>query len=293
MSFTIDSRKNFVENITKLSLWLTRKYCSEGMQLEEAFSDGTPVYRLTTLWDGINHPAHPSPGWYDKRWESLLEQLKFIFTHHQQVEKTDTLEDEGLELLWPFLAPRIKQDSKLWPWIPSVYGTTVCEDCVFGFFLYGISESQPRKHKQLDLHMGNCFAPNSPFKDMQARANELEQLLENARTREPNLRSVCCGSWLNSFKPFQTLFPPEWCKNSSPASPIAYGYDLWGQMMSRSGGYHKRNGDYLRENGKFPYEAVKCKCTIESLLRHLHNTFKERMPNKSLHPTKKLTFFGG
>jgi hypothetical protein len=269
MPLTLECRTEYVRNIVKLSLWLASGYSLEGVSFKERVSAGTPIYRLTTLWNGVNHPAHPPPGWRDPCWDALLEQVQAFFSHTRRDQETASLEEEGLERLWPFLAPRIQQDLEAWPWIPSVYGTApVPNDHIYGFFLYEIP-AQPRGAHRLDLHMGNCYAPDSPLKDLQARAHELGRLLGEARALAPSLRAVRCSSWLNSFPPFQTLFPPEWRENGVPLSPFTYTYGVWGQMISRSGAYHRQNGRYLREHARFPYPALRCECTIESLLRHL------------------------
>ena len=73
MPVTIEHRKDFVENVTKLSLWLSEKYCDKGIAFEDALTKATPLYRFTTFWDDTNHQAN---GYNDKQWNVILTELK-------------------------------------------------------------------------------------------------------------------------------------------------------------------------------------------------------------------------
>ena len=206
-------------------------------------------------------------GWQDKQWNSLLNSLQSIFLRSDKNKSDNTFEHDGLKLLWPVLEPCIEKDVNSWPWIPSCYGNYPFETGSFGFFLYEISSTESNE-RQINLHMGNILAPKSPFMNLKDRKGELAQLLEDAFTREPQIKYIISDSWLNSFKTFQDLFPYEWQKDATP-SLLSYTYNWWGQFVSRRGNYHKRNGDYLRKTGKFPYLSQICSCSITSFRDHL------------------------
>ena len=262
MAITIKARTDFVRNISKLSLWLAQKYSIQNIPFEKALSKGTPLYRLTVLWDGMHHPA---AGWDDEQWNHLTDRLKRLFSgelNSAQAEK------QGLKILWPYLEPRIERDVQEWPWIPSAFGTKKMEERVYGFFLYEIIEDG----KTIDLHMGNPYAPHSPFENMKQMEADLKDLLEGVITVNTGVENIVCESWLNSFKPFCSLFPLEWCENSVKTDMFNYTYDIWGQMMNRHGAYHLRNGDLLRKTGEFPFASIKCGCKIDSLFKHLRNS---------------------
>lgn len=259
MAITLEHRKDFVENTTKLSLWLASKYFSEGMQFEEALTKATPVFRFTTLWDGVNHPASE---YSNDEWNILLAQL----IKELKKSSIEQFEESGMELLKPFLEPRYKKDVEAWPWIPSALGSTNFELRLHGMFLYEITEQN-----ELDLHMGNIYAPKSPFKNVKLLSKTFLLLLKSVLESEKNVEQIVCESWMNSFEPFLTLFPKEWFDNSSKTDMKNYTYDIWGQMMNRFGGYNKPNGDYLRKNGKFPYPSIKCGCSIKLLREHLQD----------------------
>lgn len=265
MPITIETRKDYVENVTMLSLWLAQHKNKGPGSFNKTLTAQSPLYRLTCFWDGVNHPANPPVGWVDKKWEFVLRELKEIL---KSTDNADEFEQQGLKKLWPFLEPRIKKDAKAWPWIPSGYTSEKLPDKLFGFFAFELLKAQGGNF-DITLHMGNIFAPQSPFKDMAARKNELLQLLDYARDKYGNLVSVFSGSWLNSFAPFLALFPDEWIDKNTPASPINYSYDIWGQLVSRTGGFHRRNAYHIRRTGRFPYPSLPGKCKVESLRKHL------------------------
>src|SRR5262249_54476678 len=114
-TISLEARRDFVEGVVPLSLWLARRLWHGGMALEEALTARTNLYRLTCLWDGTHHPAHPPPGWRDPRWEELLGQMGVLFDRYARQDDTTALEREGLALLWPVLEPRLELDVRSWP----------------------------------------------------------------------------------------------------------------------------------------------------------------------------------
>ena len=294
MAITYQNRKDYVENVTRLSLWLIDKYCSDTFTFEFLITSKTPIYRLTTLWDGVNNPAVPVDGWKDEKWNNIVAILKDIYK-----KKADfrSFEDESLKLLWPILEQRIEVDVKAWPALPSVYGFNYPKENAFGFFQYDISYDDwfGLETPLLYIHLGNICSPESPFIDIKSRINELNKLLDSACLKHPNLKYTVCGTWLNSFKPFTAFFPDEWLetgehdsklkefKNSRRIQPnsfdfidsISYGYGSWGQMMTRYGSFHYKNGEYFRKTGFFPYPGDDGFCTIRSLRNHLSKRLKE------------------
>src|SRR5439155_26609630 len=83
---TCEARRDFIEGVVPLSLWLARRLWREGMPLEEAIAARTNIYRLTCLWDGTHHSAHPRDEWRDPRWAELLEQLNLLLTRLADAE---------------------------------------------------------------------------------------------------------------------------------------------------------------------------------------------------------------
>ena len=262
MPIAIAARRDYVEGIVPLSFWLACKWARAGLPLAETLSSKTPIYRLTSLYDGLHHPAKPEAGWRDERWEALLAEWELLYSRHPEDPGSAAIEQAGLERLRPLLEARLEQDVLEWLKV---------EDRPYGFFSYNASPQEAAEHA-ISLHLFNVFAPDSPFAAPQARAAELARLLKDAESRHPGLLKVTCGSWLNSFQPFLDLFPPEWPASATPR-PLVHSQGWWGQFIDRKGAYQRKNGDHLRRTGAFPYQSLGCTCALMALKRHLQDRF--------------------
>lgn len=245
---------------------------ADGLTFYNALTAFSPVYRLTVLWDGERHPANPPPNWRDCRWDATVKALEALDVDHAEGKDSDPVEREGLALLWPLLGARIDHDVEAWPWIPSGYLSTPLDDHLVGMFAFEIKQGDHGSWS-IELHMGNQFAPASPFADMSARARELSGVLDRALDEEPRVRTIRCNSWMNSFGPFLALVPVGWSTPAARTLPDGYGYNWWGQLVSRTGGFHTGNGEYVRAHGVFPYPAVDGSCSIPALRDHLRSAF--------------------
>lgn len=269
MAITESDRRSFVEGVTKLSLWYQHSQAPSPDRWYALLTGETPIYRLTAHWDGRSAPPVDTPDGAPTEWSSLVSAIADINRSHKPETDTFAFEEAGLLLLWPHLEPRIERDVRAWPWIPSCLGSEVPETGVFGFFLY---EFDPADPNLVILHMGNAFAPESPFADPNAMARDLLSLLDDAVSRTPSASRLASATWLNGFPPFQTLFPPEWVQSAVARRP-AYTYDWWGQFVDRRGAFHRANGDRFRQTGRYPYPSVTCSADIASVRAHLISAF--------------------
>ena len=270
MGITVEARRDLVENLCRLSLHLAAKERAKGVDFAATLTGQTPLYRLTTLWDGERHPARPPESWHDEQWDALVAGIASVADQEKLVAT-------GSERLWPLLGPRIDLDVAEWPYIPS--GVGVDRDiCIHGFFLFERAQVESDT-TEMELHMGNTLAPESPFDEPKDRMRELSSLLRDACERNPRLETIVCGSWLNSFAPFQRFFPPEWVTGASPPAALDYSYGVWGQMVSRDGSFHRRNGDHLYQMGRLPYPSLTCRCGIDALRDFLW--FRRRLAGES------------
>ena len=267
MGITIEHRTDYVRNITKLSLWYGFKNCRDSTSFIDFVTCKTPVFRLTGLWDGKNFPLSVAAADRIEYWYALLGRIYTVFTQEKNLADSTGSERQGLDILWPVMEPGIKRDVEKWPWIPSCYGVSEFETGSFGFFLYEFADSFADE-KRIELHMGNIFAPDAPMIHLDDRANELADLIRDARERAPDVKYIFSESWFNSHPKFMTLFPDEWQTNPLQSS-LAYSYNWWGQFVSREGKYHVGNGERFRETGEFPYLSMTCQCSLDSLLDHL------------------------
>ena len=42
------------------------------------------------------------------------------------------------------------------------------------------------------------------------RAEDLRELVQDAKNKNPKIKIIQMGSWLNQYKPFRSLFPKTW-----------------------------------------------------------------------------------
>lgn len=264
MGLTIERRREFAAEMARLSLVYVAKRVGwdGGLQaFRNVLTVESPVYRLTGLWDGKRHPAS---GWRDLKWESLVEELHALF------EKTPLeFEVAGYALLAPLLEDGIERDVKAWPWTPCGYCPyKLPEENVFGSFAFEVARSGD-SGETIGIHIGNAKMPHSPFEDMGMLRRELLDLTEHVRRRHPGVESIGCDSWLNSLDRFVAMFPSGWVASGAKPGRVGFGFNWWGQFMSRTGGFNFRNAEHMRKTGGFPFQSLTGRCSIASLRRHL------------------------
>lgn len=266
MGLTKENRTEFVTNMTRLALWYLGNK-TKGKANPELFRNiltvETPVYRLTGLWDGIHHPANPSL--HDGQWEKIEKYLYDLLK-----KSPEKFEENAYAMLEPLVLGRIETDLKAWPWTPCGYCPyKLPEENVFGAFAFEVAKLSADSDEIIAIHIGNNKIPESPFKDMENLRKELTALVNYVSEKHPAVKKIGCSSWLNDFSRFLDMFPPEWGSTCSKPNQVAYGYNWWGQFVSRTGGFNFRNAEKMRQTGTFPFNSLSGSCTIESLRKHL------------------------
>ena len=116
----------------------------------------------------------------------------------------------------------------------------------------------------------NVYQPKSPLSEMRdAFMGTLLQLLKDTQQRRSDVKTVRCGSWLNSAPPFQDLFPKSWRESAIVSPKAGYTMGHWGQFMDRTGRFHIKNGAHLRATGEFLYPCSTCYAPIDEIVAHL------------------------
>lgn len=256
MPITLKARRELVEGLIPLNLHLAWRLLRQGHPFEEVLNARVDIYRYTSLYDGKVMPFGAPPGWRDERWEGMLTRLRRTLRRHAAASESLGFEREGYELLRPLLETALARGVAQWPRI---------EDRPYGFFTYDLTELAQPPACAIGLHLANPFAPLSPFVDPQERLRELQRLLADVSRAHPEVTHVSTGTWLNSFEPFLALFPPEWAASAAEVTVLFKGAGLWGQFYDRRGGFHRKNAEYLRRTGDFPYPPMKCQCRIDTL----------------------------
>ncbi len=248
---------NYVREFTRLSLWYACKHIRDGEgDFEDAVNVRVNIYRNTSLYDGRRHPSTHTVG---PEWAEILGQLRAVFDRH--MDDPSTLEDEGLDLLWPTLEARLQRGGDRMPPL---------KDRPYECWRFDT------RNDRINIHILNLYQPRSPLSEMRVPfAACLIRLLRDARAQWPEIETVRCGSWLNSAPPFQALFPERWRQSAVTRQEIRYTMGHWGQFTDRQGDFHARNGARFRETGELPFPSSSCECPIEEVLAHLEDRVPE------------------
>lgn len=257
MSSRLEIRRNYDRESVKLKIWYVHRLLqTERRSFEELIAARVDIYRRTHLWDGENHPAQGQP---DPEWNALVDRLQELFNRHRNDASTQALEDAAYALLLPAMEQRLAGERKgnLWEGAGQVIPPTP----------YG-SFSRDYAEDRVHLHFTNMVQPKSPFWDMPGLTRLLLKLLDDLERDRPDIEIIQCGSWINNFPPFRSLFPPEWTANARVSGP-SYTYGTWGQFMSHTGDFHYRNAERFRQTGEFPYTSLVCTADRRSVRTHV------------------------
>jgi hypothetical protein len=264
--YKYETRLNFVSEISKLSLWYAFNNSADYNSMIKILNEQTVIYRLTPFWDGKTALTNTIFDDKNSQWYKVTNSLCEIYESAKG--NVTEFEKQGWQLLKPIIKERIIHDITSWPWIPSGYVPYKLPlDCLFGIFAYELTTSG--NSSTIPFHIANACMPQSPFKNMDIRAKELLAMIKKIKQTMPNIKNIQCNSWLNNFPPFLKLFPSEYQQPIQTNIKPSYGYNWWGQFISRDGSFHSPNGKILRETNKFPFIPRGGKCTLNNLRTHL------------------------
>ena len=251
-------RSRYVKGFTRLSLWYVWRLAKTGLEpFADVVNKRVNIYRNTSFYDGKRHPSGDDVG---PEWSGVIDRLAALYSLHKDDAATDAFEEEGLNLLWPFLEARLK----------------AADDGLSGERPYECWSYDYTGSGRLNIHIDNVYRPESPLSEMYTPfAASLIRVLEDSRTRQPDIRIVRCSSWMNSTPRFRSLFPASWAESEVVNPNIGYTMGHWGQFMDRRGDFHAGNGRRFRANGTLPYPASACECEIPEALNHLTIRFPE------------------
>jgi len=270
MKLMVKNRTEFVTNMSRLAFWYLAtktENCGNIELFRYVLNAETPIYRLTELWDREHHPAILSSDWHNLRWEKIVDRLYQLLKTNR-----DNFEDCGYRLLEPLLLGRIERDTNDWPWIPCGYcPQKLPDENIFGAFAFEARGALGKSPTKIEIHIGNNKIPNSPFADMNNLQKELLALVEYVLKEYPECKIIGCNSWLNSHDRFTGIFPPGWVSREAILMPskVGYGYNWWGQFVSRTGGFNFCNAELMRKTGTFPFRALDGFCMLTTLYIHL------------------------
>jgi hypothetical protein len=254
---TVEARRDFARQMLALGLCHVQHQTAQGAPFRRVLVYESPIYRLTTFWDGRRHPDQPTFEAEAGEWMAIVARLELL--------QGAAFAERALAVLWPLAEPRVEEDAAAWPWIPVGYAAApLPAEQVFGIFAC----EAPDAAGMVPIHIANACIPESPFADPAARVAELSALVDWVQKRWPTATHLGCNSWLNAFPPFQQFFPPSW-PLAEHVAPLGISCNWWGQFVARDGGFHTRHGTRFRESGRFPYPAIDGACKLTALAAHL------------------------
>lgn len=257
MPTRLEIRRNYDRECVKLKTWYVHRLLqTERSGFAELISTRVDIYRRTHLWRVGRHPAD---GQTDPAWDELVAELQALFDRHSADATTHALEEAAYALLRPTMEKRLagERNGDLWEGAGQIIPPTP----------YG-SFSRDYGDDRVHIHFTNMVQPRSPFWDMPGLARSLLKLLDDAERERPELELIQCGSWINNFLPFRSLFPPEWDANARVSGP-AYTYGWWGQFMTHTGDFHYANGQRFRATGEFPFTCIVCSADRARIRAHV------------------------
>lgn len=244
---TVEEHKFYLDEIVKLSLWVSAKFCNEhpSSDIYNELDKRTPIFNHTEFNKfHIFDTEQPKP----KEWHDIKERLKSIYSENSTPE---TFEKLGYELLKPHIYGRVDMD------IEDLYDYAESEDDE-SWLRYEIHGDR------VELHFENSLYPDSFMGDNYHFYSKLNECLLAVKSKGAKI--LYAGSWLNSYNKFLDLLPPQWkSSRRNRKNEIEFHLGFWGQFLRSNESFNEINGAYLRENGKVKYPEVHCEMTVEEL----------------------------
>ena len=242
---------SYITEIVKLMLWFMHRLMVEKkIEFAAALADYVDIYRKTSYFR-LGDPEETQRR--RPAWSRCAADLEEVFSRHLACGSPPSrVEEEGLALLWPHLSERIDLGLPL---------VEYRRDASFGCFYYYVTGPV------VDLHFTNTIMLAAPFKEPLQRARELYELVTHCRRRYREAEWIKCGTWLNAYAPFRSLFPESWKDTGEPKSYNSLGW--WGQFVDHAGDIHTRNVQRFRATGEFPYPCTFHRCALSDLAAFL------------------------
>ena len=253
------AHRDYTVRVIHLMIWyvwtLSRR--PDSVSILTALDQHVDLMRKTTLYDG-RHPAEgltpPVP-----EWDELKTELASRIAPHDDPD-TSTLEADCWSVLEPFVTPNLQSAPTSKP--------------SHGCWSYAFRDEKPLA---IDIHFGNGYRPDSPFRDRrQDLIANLLKLIADAVEERPTVTTIQCDSWLNQFEPFAALFPQAWNDSLHLHGGHLATYGWWGQYMDERGAFNKTRAAKFRATGAHPYSAGEAECEVEPVVEHLKRLLRAR-----------------
>ncbi len=250
------AHEEFISNIVPLMMHYVWRWAEEPVAppLDAILDRYVDLWRKTVYYDG----AAPSDlGFSHSAWTEIQNEIRQRYERYGQAKDSSDFEQACLEYLWPLMEPRLFDDSR-----PPRKSETRP---------YGAWTVTFRENNVLSVHIANVYRPDSVFDYPMDFAADLLYLIYDTCDQHPHLQTLFCGSWMNNLPPFQKFFPPEWIMNLH--RPVYHNdtNGIWGQYVTRTGGFHRMNAERMRARGFHRFPLIHAQCSIVSALSYLES----------------------
>lgn len=245
----------YIRNIVPLMMHYVWRLAKEpGNSLPDMLERYVDLWRKTIYYLGA---APSEPEFFSPIWAGIRSDLCNRYEQYGTNEDSSDFEKACFEYLWPLMEPKLFDDSR-----PPRKNEARP---------YGAWTITFRENNVLSLHIANVYRPDSVFDYSRDFATDLLYLIYDTCEQHPNLQTLFCGSWMNNLPPFQKFFPPEWVMNLH--RPVYHNdtNGIWGQYVTRTGGFHEKNALRMRERGVHRYPLIHGQCSIASAISYLES----------------------
>ena len=251
--------RDYTEQVVRLMVWYVWSLSKRAnpQPIRVLLETRADIISRTALFDG----RHPVPLGDDgpigldppiPEWEHLKAELEERIASHDSRD-TAPMEDACWALLEPYVPPTLISGPE--------------REHPYGGWRYDVLEEYP---SIISLHFDNAYRPDSPFHQHRpALMADLLRLIEEAVATHPAVTGLLCGSWLNQYEAFVSLFPEAWRASFEPVTKYLANDGWWAQYMDRRGAFHHARGQAFRRTGAHPYSSGVCQGQVSEVVDHL------------------------
>ena len=253
----LQAYRNYTESVVRLMVHFAWRQSQASDQPIDAVLDRqVDIRRKTSIW--VHRGKGTSDEQVERDWDIIRSQLATRILEYSGGPETQELEEDCWQVLAQLIEPVLSETCpRSWTLMDERYRC----------WSYDLTESESGA---ISIHVANAYQPESPFGvHRDDLVSTLMELLGDVRHAHPEVMTVRCGSWLNSYPPFISLFPVEWSDSLVLTSETGANWGWWGQYMRHDVAFHEKNAEVLRRTGRHPYWAGWAHCDIGELVSHL------------------------
>lgn len=250
---TLEEHREYLYEIVKLKLFFVHLWLEQHPEetFQSVIRNRVDIYRKTEANPG---PHTPDAVYFDlPAWKGMED--KAFECYVRNIKDRSAFETEAFEIFKPSIDLRCERD--------------YLDNSVLAKYKCGSLKHDPQPDATdptaINFHIANAIRPHSIFENPDYLRSCFLLLCQAVKTQW-GIKTLYCGSWLNSYPKWLNYFPQEWIDNmSAPTENVGWHYGFWGQFITAKGTFNYKYGKILRETGRFPYYPRISHCSVEAL----------------------------